>query len=294
MSILDEQANAAAGYKVTLVGFVANIFLVAGKLFCGIFGHSQALIADAIHSVSDLFTDLVVLLGLHLGRKTPDSRHHFGHGRLETLASAVVSVFLMGAGISLAYSAGVAIYQHTPSDPSWLALIAAGVSIGVKEFLYQITMRTGRRMRSKVMVANAWHHRSDAWSSVAVFAGVAGAQLHPSWRVLDSYAALLVSFFVFLVGMKMFFGCLAELTDAAPKEDMLEKISQCVLQVPGVKGAHKLKVRTSADLLQMQVHIVVDGQLTVSEGHAIAKEVEQCLFEDIEDVVDVVVHVDPD
>ena len=198
--------QARAGYKVTIVGLVANIVLVAAKLALGIIGRSQALIADAAHSFSDLFTDLVVILGLHFGRRSADDRHHFGHGRLETMATTVVSIFLTAAGLGIGFNAAEAIYNHTTCHPSWIALVGAGLSIAVKEILYRYTVHVGNRIKSKVVVANAWHHRSDAWSSIAVFAGVAGAQIHPGLDVLDSYAALLVSFVVLMVGVKMFWG----------------------------------------------------------------------------------------
>ncbi|WP_035218421.1 cation diffusion facilitator family transporter [Desulfatibacillum aliphaticivorans] len=289
----DVSIQVKAGYKVTLVGLIANVALVGLKLALGVMGRSQALIADAVHSVSDLFSDFVVILGLHFGRKTADDRHHFGHGRLETMATTVVSVFLAAAGIGIGVDAGRAIYFHTTCPPSWIALIGAGLSILVKELLYRYTAHVGNKIKSKVVVANAWHHRSDAWSSVAVFAGVAGAQFNPDLAVLDSYAALLVSFVVLMVGVKMFWATIKELTDAAPDPDTLDRINGCICGVPGVQNVHDLKVRTSADMLQMQVHIVVDGDLSVRQGHSIAKEVEKCLFDEISEVVDVVVHVDP-
>ncbi|MBI9075670.1 MAG: cation transporter [Desulfatibacillum sp.] len=292
MDDLSTQAN--DGYRVTIVGLVANIVLVAVKLALGILGRSQALIADAVHSVSDLFTDLVVILGLHYGRRSADDQHHFGHGRLETMSTTVVSIFLAAAGIGIGFDAARSIYLKTTCHPSWIALIGAGLSIIVKEVLYRYTVHVGNKIKSKVVVANAWHHRSDAWSSIAVFAGVAGAQIHPSLNVLDSIAALLVSFVVLMVGVKMFWSTIRELSDAAPDSDTLKRITGCICGVSGVQDVHDLKVRTSADMLQMQVHIVVDGSLSVRAGHSIAKEVEQCLFDEISEVVDIVVHVDPD
>lgn len=288
------QKPSAPGKKITITGFFVNLFLAGFKLVCGILGNSQALIADAVHSVSDLFTDMVVLVGLAAGRRTPDERHHFGHGRMETLASSVVSLFLAGAGIGIGIDAGFAIYRHTPSHPSWVALIAAGISIVLKEVLFRYTIRVGKRIKSKVVIANAWHHRSDAWSSVAVFAGVAGAQIHPGLHVLDAYAALLVSFFILKTGAGMFWSSIVEFTDTAPDSNTINRISECIGKVPGVLKLHDLKVRTSADLLQMQVHIVVAGDLTVAQGHGIARQVEKRLFAENEDVIGVVVHVDPD
>ena len=282
-----------AGQKVTWVGAIVNAFLIACKFVAGILGHSQALIADAVHSVSDLFTDIVVLLGLKVGGKAPDEEHHFGHARIETLASAVVGLALIATALYLGIEAALNIYHHAQYQPTKLALIGAGVSIALKEALYHYTVRVGRRIKSQLIVANAWHHRSDSLSSVAVFLGVGGALINPSWHILDSFAALLVSFFIVKVGLDILKDSLREFTDTAPPPEILDSISTCARGVPGVLDMHDLRVRTSGGLYQMETHIVVDGQLSVTEGHRIAKAVESCLAEEVEDLDRVIVHVDP-
>jgi cation diffusion facilitator family transporter len=286
--------SAKAGRSVTLVGVMVNAFLILFKFFAGIFGQSQALIADAVHSVSDLFTDFVVLLGLRIGRKAPDERHHFGHARIETLASFIVGLTLMATALYLGIKASWNIYHHTEYHPTWLALVGAGVSIALKESLYHFTIHIGRRIKSSAIVANAWHQRSDALSSVAVLLGVAGAHIKPSWHILDSYAALCVSFFIIKVGLEILWGAVREFTDTAPQPEILSKIRQCTLSVDGVVDMHDLRVRTSGGLHQMELHIVVDGRLTVSEGHRIAKAVEGCLAEEVADLDRTIVHVDPE
>jgi cation diffusion facilitator family transporter len=283
-----------AGTSVTWVGILANAMLIAFKLIGGIFGHSQALIADAAHSVSDLFTDAVVLVGLKAGRKAADQDHPFGHARFETLSSAIVGVFLIGAALYIGIEAASGIYHHTEYHPTWLALGAAGLSIVVKEALYRYTAHVGQRIKSPVIMANAWHHRSDAFSSVAVFFGVAGGRIHPGWHVLDAYAALLVSLLIFKVGVGILWRSTQELTDTAPQPEVLNKISRCISGVDGVLGHHDLRVRSSGGQYQMEAHIVVEGSLTVIEGHGIAKKVEYCLKEQIEDLNQVIIHVDPD
>ena len=282
-----------AGRKVTLIGAIANTLLIGCKFAAGIFGHSQALIADAVHSVSDLFTDIIVLLGLKIGKKAPDEEHHFGHARIETLASAVVGLSLIATAIYLGIEAGLNIYRHTEYHPNKLALIGAGVSIAVKEALYHYTVRVGRRIKSQLIVSNAWHHRSDSLSSIAVFIGVTGALIKPSWHILDAFAALLVSFFIVKVGLEILGKSLREFTDTAPSPEIIDNISQCTKNVEGVLDTHDLKVRTSGGFYQMETHIVVDGQLTVTEGHRIAKAVENCLIEEVEGLDRVIVHVDP-
>jgi cation diffusion facilitator family transporter len=285
--------SARAGRSVTLVGALVNFILILLKLVAGILGNSQALIADAVHSVSDLFTDAIVLLGLRIGRKAPDEEHPFGHARIETVASAIMGLALIATALYLGIEASLNIYRHTEYHPTNLALIGAGVSIALKEALYHYTVRTGRRIKSQLIIANAWHHRSDALSSVAVLLGVMGTLINPSWHVLDSFAALLVSFFIVKVGLEILRNSLREFTDTSPSPEILNKISHCTKSVEGVLDMHDLRVRTSGGLYQMETHIVVDGQLTVVEGHRIAKAVESCLAEEIEDLDRVIVHVDP-
>jgi cation diffusion facilitator family transporter len=285
--------SAKAGRSVTLIAALVNAFLILFKFLAGVFGQSQALIADAVHSISDLFTDFVVLLGLRIGRKAPDEKHHFGHARIETLASAIVGLTLIATALYLGIKASWNIYHHTEYHPTWLALVGAGVSIALKESLYHYTIHIGRRIKSSAIVANAWHQRSDALSSVAVLLGVAGAHIKPSWHILDSYAALCVSFFIIKVGLEILWGAIREFTDTAPQPEILSKIRQCTLSVDGVIDMHDLRVRTSGGLHQMELHIVVDGRLTVTEGHRIAKAVESCLAEDVADLDRIIVHVDP-
>jgi cation diffusion facilitator family transporter len=285
--------SASTGSKVTLVGVLVNTLLIFLKLIAGIFGSSQALIADAVHSISDLFTDAIVLIGIKVSNKPPDKTHHFGHARLETLASTMVGMALIGTALYLGIEASLTIYRHTEYHPTTLALFGAGVSIVLKEVLYHYTIRTGRRIKSQLIVANAWHHRSDALSSVAVFIGVAGTQINPSWHILDAFAALLVSFFIVKVGLKILRDAFREFTDTAPQPEIIGKIQECALSVNGVVDMHDLRVRTSGGLYQMEIHIVVDGRLTVLEGHKIAKAVEGCLVEDVGNFGSITIHVDP-
>jgi len=285
--------SANVGSKVTIVGVLVNALLILLKLITGIFGSSQALIADAVHSISDLFTDAVVLIGIRISQKPPDKTHHFGHARIETLASFIVGMALIGTALYLGIEASLTIYRHNVYHPTTLALFGAGVSIVFKEALYHYTIRSGRRLKSQLIVANAWHHRSDALSSVAVFIGVAGTQINPSWHILDAFAALLVSFFIVKVGLEILRDALREFTDTAPKPEIIGKIKQCALSVNGVLDTHDLRVRTSGGKYQMEIHIVVDGQQTVLEGHKIAKAVEGCLVEDVGNFDSITIHVDP-
>jgi len=288
-----EIASDDSGRSVTIVGALVNIFLIISKGLAGVFGHSQALIADAIHSISDLFTDVVVLLGLRYGRRAPDAEHHFGHARIETMASTIVGMALIGTAVYIGKDAALNIYQHTEYHPKGVAVFAAAIAVALKEALYHFTVHAGRRIKSQLLVANAWHHRSDAFSSVAVLLGVTVAYFKPAWHILDSYAALLVSFFIIKIGYEIIIKTINEFTDAAPKGEILDKIKKCAMSVDGVVDVHDLRARISGSVFQMEIHISVDGRLTVLEGHRIAKAAEKRIAEQIEDIGSVIVHVDP-
>lgn len=291
--IVTSRGQLEAGRRVTLMGLVINLFLIAFKFLAGVYGQSQALVADAFHSVSDLVTDCVTFIGLRMGRRAPDRTHHFGHGRLETLASTLIGGGLLGVAVYVGTKAVWDITRHTEHHPTWLAVCAAGLSVALKEGLFQYTLRVGRRIRSMAVVANAWHHRSDAFSSVAVLLGVLGARIRPQWHMLDAYAALAVSLLIVKVGLEIVWRSLRELIDTAPAAEVLEQIRGCAKGVRGVLEVHDLKVRTSGGIYQMELHVVVDGGLTVRQGHAIAKEVEECLRQDFPDLAQVIIHVDP-
>ena len=288
-----KDAGTRAGSRVTVVGAAVNLLLVAAKAAAGVLGDSQALVADAVHSLSDLLSDAVVLVGLRLGRKEPDADHHFGHGRIETLAAAVVGISLLGVAGFLGHDAARAIYAHEEHHPTWIALCGAALSIAAKEWMYRYTVRVGRRIGSDLLVANAWHHRSDALSSVAVLIGVGASQIDPDLHVLDAYATGLVSFFIIKAGLEVLGRAARELSDAAPHREVVDGIARAALDVPGVAGVHDLKVRIIAGRLSVQIHIAVPGERTVREGHCLAQAVADHLQAEVPGVLGVVVHVDP-
>jgi len=290
---MDIITSADPGSRVTLIGTAVNTVLIVIKFTAGILGHSHALVADAVHSVSDLFTDAVVLFGVSAGRKPPDTRHPFGHGRIETLATASIGFALIATALYLGIQAGLDIYNHTQYRPTGLALLGAAISITAKEALYHYTLHTGQLLKSQLIMANAWHHRSDALSSVAVLLGVTGARIKPAWYILDSVAALIVSFFIIRVGLQILTNTMRELSDTAPPPEILDEINRCSLSVKGVISAHDLKVRTSGGAYQIEIHIEVDGQLTVEQGHRIIKKVESRLAGALDDFDRVIVHIDP-
>lgn len=281
------------GRKITLIGALVNFFLIVFKFVAGVLGHSQALIADAVHSISDLFTDAVVLVGLTMGRKAPDEDHHFGHARYETVASTLVGAALLGVALYLGVGAALDIFHPTENYPAPITVGAAALAIILKEGLYRYTTRVGQRIKSAALRANAWHHRSDALSSVAVLLGVGGAQINPDWHILDACAALVVSIFILKAGLEVLGSSIREFTDAAPAAHVMARISSCASAVPGVIETHDVRVRMSGGLYQMELHAVVARDLTVVEGHRIAKDIEACLKQEFDELSQVIIHVDP-
>jgi cation diffusion facilitator family transporter len=291
MELLESQYE--QGKLVTLVGMGVNLVFIALKIWGGIHARSQALIADGIHSVSDLFSDAVVLLGLRLGRRSEDEQHHFGHRRIETLASFIVGMMLCAAALAMARSAGLDIIRGRHAEPGVLALVIAAVSIVAKEALYRYTMAVGMRIESPALVSNAWHHRSDALSSIAVLIGVAGARLEPGWQILDAWAAIVVSLLIIKMGVSFIVSSLKELVDTAPDQHIVNMINLCARKVEGVENIHDVRARTSGGKVFVEVHVEVDGKLTVREGHDVAKEVERCLIGEVPQMEKAIIHVDP-
>ena len=282
-----------SGIKVTIVGAVVNIILVILKLYFGFIGRSQALIADGIHSLSDLFSDAVVLLGLNWGSKDADDNHPFGHGRIETVSALIVGLILVGVAVGIIYKSVQSLYEHEPMQPTIWTIMAAFVSIISKEALYRYTVFIGRKYKSLAVVANAWHHRTDAFSSIAVLIGITGAYLNPNWVYADALASLFVTYFIIKVGWELIWQALKEVVDTAPDEEVLQLIRTISESIEGVQNAHDIKARYSGGRIFTEVHIVVDKNLSVFEGHTIAKNVEYTLIDEIDELVKVIVHVDP-
>jgi len=246
-----------------------------------------------MHSLSDLFSDFVVLLGLVWGHKHEDEDHPYGHARIETISSMIVGMLLMLVGAWIVYTAIRSIYLHETARPSLFAIGAAVISIILKEVMFWWTIVVGRRLRSMALIGNAWHHRTDALSSVAVLIGVGAVYMNPNWHLADAIAAIVVTFFVVKVGASLTWQALKELSDAAPDRAVLEEIANRARKVEGVQEVHDLRARHSGSQIFVELHIVVDAHITVRDGHAIAATVKHYLLKDFSDVTRVIIHVDP-
>ena len=279
--------------KVTWIGLGLNLFLCALKFVAGFFGKSQALIADAIHSLSDTTSDIAVIAGSHYWSRPPDEDHPYGHRRVETLVSIFIGIMLLAAGAGIGWEAITSLRKSQAVTPGWIALVAAFVSIVSKEIIYRWTAAAGKRVKSSALAANAWHHRTDAISSLPVFVAVGGALIFPSWSFLDRVGAVIVSIFILHAAVKIIWPGISELIDVGAPQDIQANIKTCALKRNGVLDAHAIRTRYISASIQVDLHVVVDGSITVREGHAIADDVRDCLIDQIPDVVDVVVHVDP-
>ncbi len=285
-------------YEVTLVGSVANLLLLVFKFVAGILGASAAMVADAVHSLSDFLTDIVVLIMVKLSSKKADADHAYGHGKYETLATVVIGVVLFCVGLGILRS-GVASVLHVVRGgelppPGMLALVAAVASVVVKELLYRYTARVGRQCNSTSVVANAWHHRSDAFSSIGTMLGIAGAILLGSkWSVLDPLAAVIVSFFILKVSFQLIRPGLDELLEKSLPAETEERIRRIILSVDGVSQPHHLRTRRIGNRISVEVHVRMDGSMTLSASHVVACHIERLLRRELGAETYVNIHMEP-
>lgn len=282
-----------AGKKITWSGMGINAVLVVLKIGGGIFGHSRALLADGIHSISDFVSDIVVLIGLHFFGKKEDESHPYGHGKIETLAAIGVGLLLLFAAFKVGYEAAVSIYRHEATIPDSYTIIIAALSVISKELMFQATRRIGRKIGSEAMIANAWHHRSDAMSSVVTLAGISLAVYVPALHILDSYAALLVSFFIVKVAFDILKSAVKKIIDTAPSKEFIDEVCAIVSEVPEVLSCHDTMARYYAMRIRMEIHIEVDPEMTVKRSHEIIDEVVRRINEKYGEIEKILVHVDP-
>ncbi len=285
-------------YRVTLAGSVINVLLLLFKFIAGILGNSAAMIADAVHSLTDFITDVIVLVFVRLGSKPNDDDHEYGHGKYETLASAIIgfSLFLVGAiifcnGLTKVYHV---VCGETIAQPGWIALIAAALSILLKEWAFQFTSKVGKDVGSEALIANAWHHRSDALSSVGTFIGIGGAVLlGHQWAVLDPIAALIVSIFIIKASISLLKPSMDELMEKSLPDEVEDEIRNIAESIAGVSEVHHLKTRRIGSHIAMEMHVRMRGDMTLYESHVHATEIECKLRQHFGEGTHIGLHVEP-
>lgn len=285
-------------YRITLIGTAVNALSIVLKLVAGVFGRSSAMIADAVHSLSDFVTDLIVLVFVRVAGKPSDKSHDYGHGKFETMATMLIGLMLIFAGIGLMYNGiqrimlsieGVGIPR-----PTYLALSVAVISILSKEWLYRVTARKGHELNSHAVVANAWHHRSDAVSSIGTLIGVAGAMfLGPRWHILDPVAAVVVSMFIVKSGYDITRPCFGELLDESLPEAQEKEIVRIAMSVSGVRAIGDMRTRRIGNNIAVDICTKMDGGITLSQAHSIASAVEKALHDTFGRNSIISVHMEP-
>ena len=295
---MQQQGRAKAIYKVTWIGFFVNLLLSIVKLLAGIFGRSGAMIADAIHSISDFATDLVVLLFVKVSAKPKDESHDYGHGKYETLATIIIGLALLAVSIGI-FSQSVSLIQRVTEGeiierPGFIALLAAIVSIITKESLYWYTIGVGKRVNSPSVKANAWHHRSDALSSIGTLLGIGGAFfLGEPWRVLDPIAAIIVSLLIAKVSYDLVMPSLHELLERSLPKEQEDEILQLILEESLVSDPHNLKTRRIGADIAIEVHVRVLAEMSVAESHEATITIENRLRAKYGSGTQVIIHIEP-
>lgn len=292
---MDREKNLTS---VTLWGAIANLALSALKMTAGIFGSSSAMVADAVHSLSDLVSDALVLVMVKVSSRKQDKGHDYGHGKFETLATVFMSILLLVVGARLLVGAiekiKLVAQGGTLASPGIIAFVAALVSIAVKEFMYQWTARVGKKHDSPMIVANAWHHRSDALSSVGSAAGIGFAiLLGGKWTILDPIVGCIISVVIIVVAVKMAIPAIGELTEASLPEEVEENIVRIIESVPGVDNTHALKTRRIGPDIIIDSHIVVNPDMTVVQAHDISTAVEEALRREYGAGTQISIHIEP-
>lgn len=285
-------------YEVTLIGGIVNVVLLVFKFVAGILGHSAAMVADAVHSLSDFITDVIVLVFVHISSKPKDKSHDYGHGKYETLAMTIIGMALLAAAIGIIYGGALKIADWLGGQrleaPGTLALWAALLSVVLKEAVYRYSMVKARQLNSQAVEANAWHHRSDALSSVGTAIGIGGAIfLGQRWTVLDPLASVIVGAFIVKVAIELLCRGIGDLLEQSLPDEIETEILQLAATVPGISEPHDLRTRRIGDHYAIELHILVDGDIPLREAHDRASEVEQLLRNHYGDDTHVVVHVEP-
>ncbi len=279
--------------RITVIGAVVDFLLAVVKIVVGFLAHSQSLIADGIHSLSDLVTDAVVLYAARHAHQDADEDHPYGHGRFETIATVALGIALMGLAVGIALDAVYRLVEGEPHElPEAIALVVAGLSVLSKEILYRYTVFVAERHNSPMLKANAWHHRSDALSSVVVLFGVGGAMA--GYWYLDGLAAIGVGLMIAKIGWELAWNAVRELVDTALEPERVEAIRKAILNVDGVISLHILRTRRMAGEALVDVHIQVSPTISVSEGHYVSETVRRRVIAEIDEVTDVMVHIDPE
>jgi len=277
--------------RITITGAIVNCLLAASQIVFGIIGHSQALLADGFHTLSDLLSDFIVLFAVKQSSAAADEGHPYGHGRIETLATVILGFLLVIAGLGIGYRGISSIVSSQPSNPALVTLVFAGLAIFAKEFLYRYTMKAAKQTHSNLLESNAWHHRSDALSSAVVLVGISAQLLGVPY--MDILAAIVVAIMIIVMGIRLTSKAFAELIDTSLDIELVGQVRSLIESNESVREVHSLRSRSMGGLGYVDAEIRVNPRLTVSEAHYVAFSLEQAIKATFEQIIDVSIHVDP-
>ena len=285
-------------FRVTWIGSIVNFLLLVLKFISGIVGHSSAMVADAVHSLSDFITDIIVIVFVKISGKPEDEDHKYGHGKYETLATALIGIALFAVGIGLLVNGATKVSEVINGAvlpaPSMIALVVAAVSIIAKEILYRYTVHVGQNLNSQAVIANAWHHRSDAFSSIGTLIGIGGAIfLGEKWRIFDPIAAIVVSAFIIKVAIDLIKPCVDELLERSLPTETEKQILDIIASFPEASSPHHLSTRRIGNHIAIEVHLRMDGQTTLENAHETATAVEKRLKEEFGPETHIGIHMEP-
>lgn len=285
-------------FRVTWIGSIVNLVLLLFKFVAGIVGHSAAMVADAVHSLSDFVTDIIVIAFVRISGKPEDEDHGYGHGKYETLGTAVIGIILFFVGVGILVNGAMTVAETLGGKPleapSLLALVAAALSVILKEALYRYTIHMGRRLDSQAVVANAWHHRSDAFSSTGTLVGIGGAIfLGERWRILDPIAAIVVSVFIIKVAIELLKPCVDELLERSLPAEVEGRIREIILSFPAISAPHHLRTRRIGNHIAIEVHVRMDGSTPLAEAHSVVSDIEKQLRREFGEDTHIGIHMEP-
>lgn len=285
-------------YGVTITGVVVNIILLIGKFIAGFAGHSAAMIADAVHSLSDFLTDVIVLVFVRLSNRPADSRHDYGYGKYETMATSIIGITLVAVGVMIGWDGAEKILQWIKGErlesPGMIALVAAIVSIVMKEWVFRITRKAAVEVDSKVLLANAWHHRSDALSSIGTALGIGGAiVLGSRWAVLDAVAAVVVSVMIIVTAYKLIRDASGELLEESLPQQTEDRIVEVVSRDQMVSDIHNLRTRRIGNRIAIEMHMRLPGEISLEESHIHATAIEKALRDEFGQSTHIILHIEP-
>lgn len=282
------------GIRITVISLCLQVFFILSKAIIGYLGNSAALLADSFHSVSDMFSDIALIIGLHMASRPKDSTHHYGHGKIENYVTHIIGMMIVFLGGAIFYHAVSRIVCAVkPSTPHIMTIIPAIICIIVQEILYRVTIKTGKKIKSRGVIANAWHHRSDAMTSVITLIGIALTRAFPKLYFMDMFMAGIIACFVISVGFHLFWQAIKDIIDTAPSKKIYNRIVTTTQNVKGVVNVHNVRARYYSSYIFLDAHVKVDPSISVKAGHDIAHAVVDALKAKIPDLIDVVIHIEP-